>query len=212
MSASNSSIPSPKHNSYLALSVGASLAIVVTVSLLFLMSWLIHRNDVALEDKERYKIADIFMGDTDIDVQRKTQKPEKPEKPEEAPPEIELDPLIDQSVSTDAINIQPNLKSSLNNQGPGLSASDGEYLPFVKVQPSYPRRAQARGIEGYCIVSYTVTKQGATKDIAVVDCSSKLFERASMKAAQKFKYKPRVVDGQAIEVPNVKNKFNYKLQ
>jgi len=27
----------------------------------------------------------------------------------------------------------------------------------------------------------------------------------------KFKYKPRVVDGQAIEVPGVQNKFTYEI-
>ena len=31
-------------------------------------------------------------------------------------------------------------------------------------------------------------------------------------AALKFKYKPRVVDGQAIEVPGVQNKFTYELE
>ncbi|MEC7960552.1 MAG: energy transducer TonB, partial [Pseudomonadota bacterium] len=39
-----------------------------------------------------------------------------------------------------------------------------------------------------------------------------IFERASLKAALKFKYKPRVVDGQAIEVAGVQNKFTYELE
>ena len=45
------------------------------------------------------------------------------------------------------------------------------------------------------------------------DCSPRgIFERASLKAAAKFKYKPRVVDGQAIEVAGVQNKFTYELE
>jgi protein TonB len=43
-------------------------------------------------------------------------------------------------------------------------------------------------------------------------CTSSLFYRASVQAALKFKYKPRVVDGQAIEVPGVQNKFTYEIQ
>ena len=35
---------------------------------------------------------------------------------------------------------------------------------------------------------------------------------ASVKAALKFKYKPRVVDGEAIEVAGVQNKFTYTLE
>ena len=33
-----------------------------------------------------------------------------------------------------------------------------EYLPIVKVNPQYPRRAQTRGIEGYVLLEYIVTK------------------------------------------------------
>ena len=90
--------------------------------------------------------------------------------------------------------------------------SKAEYFPVLKVQPLYPKRAQLRGIEGYCIVEYTVTKTGTTKDASAADCSSLLFESESIQAALKFKYKPRVIDGEAVEVPNVKNKFNFKLQ
>ena len=43
-------------------------------------------------------------------------------------------------------------------------------------------------------------------------CTSSLFEKASVDAALKFKYKPRVIDGQAVEVPGVRNKFTYELE
>ena len=45
--------------------------------------------------------------------------------------------------------------------GLALDAGDGEYLPIVKVQPIYPRRALQRGIQGYVIVEFTVTKNGS---------------------------------------------------
>jgi protein TonB len=95
----------------------------------------------------------------------------------------------------------------------GMSSGDGEYLPIVKVAPIYPRRAQTRGISGYCIVEYTVTKTGSIRDPQAVDCQpSGIFDRASVKAATKFKYKPRVVDGEPIEVAGVQNKFTYELE
>ncbi len=43
-------------------------------------------------------------------------------------------------------------------------------------------------------------------------CTSSLFHRASIQAAMKFKYKPRVIDGQAVEVPGVQNKFTYEIE
>ena len=59
----------------------------------------------------------------------------------------------------------------------------------------------------------TVTKSGSIRDPQPVDCQpSGVFESASVKAAMKFKYKPRVVDGEAIEVAGVQNKFTYELE
>jgi protein TonB len=59
-----------------------------------------------------------------------------------------------------------------------------------------------------------VTKNGTIRNPTVVEdqCTSSLFHQASLQAALKFKYKPRVVDGQAVEVPGVRNKFTYEIQ
>ena len=77
----------------------------------------------------------------------------------------------------------------------------------------YPNRALSRGIEGFCVVQYTVTSIGTVKDPVVVEsqCSSSLFHSASVNAALKFKYKPRIMDGEAVEVPGVQNKFTYEI-
>ena len=81
--------------------------------------------------------------------------------------------------------------------GVGFGVSDGEYLPIVKVAPVYPSRALSRGLEGYVIVEFTVMSTGAVRDVSVVESTSSLFERAATTAALKFKYKPRVIDGEA---------------
>lgn len=90
-----------------------------------------------------------------------------------------------------------------------------EYLPIVKVAPRYPRRAQTREICGSCVVEYTVSSKGTVVDPKVVDgqCRPRgVFENASLKAAAQFKYKPRVVDGVAVPVIGVKNKFTFELE
>ncbi len=94
-----------------------------------------------------------------------------------------------------------------------LGVGEGDYLPIVKVAPIYPNRALTRGIEGFCVVQYTVTRQGTTKDPVVIEdmCTSTLFHSASVNASLKFKYKPRIMDGEAVEVPGVQNKFTYEI-
>ncbi|SVD91537.1 uncharacterized protein METZ01_LOCUS444391, partial [marine metagenome] len=90
--------------------------------------------------------------------------------------------------------------------------SDGEYLPIVKVAPIYPARAASRGLEGYVILEFTVTRAGTVRDVFVVESTSSIFERAATTAAYKFKYKPRVIDGEPVEVPGVRNKITFVLE
>ena len=94
-----------------------------------------------------------------------------------------------------------------------MGVGEGDYLPIVKVAPIYPARALQRGLEGFCVVQYTVTSLGTIKDPVIIEsqCSSSLFHRSSLQAALKFKYKPRVIDGEAVEVPGVQNKFTYEI-
>lgn len=191
--------------------IGAALAFVVTVGLFVIMFTLIKSANHKIDDEAATKIADFSMPDVDIDVVTDV-KVEKPDEPEEPPPELDTPVITDIQVDT-ALNINFSPKVSVKIGAGGMSASDGEYLPIVKVAPIYPNRANSRGIEGYCIVEYTVTTTGATKDATAVDCQpSGYFERASVKAAGKFKYKPRVSDGVPIEVAGVQNKFTYELQ
>jgi protein TonB len=194
--------------------IGAVAAVPIALGLFYLMQSLID-TQFEQEDVKTRKIADIVVPDKVIETNLKEVLPEKVEDPDEPPPDMEpLDFDTDLDMST--ANMAPTVAVNVSINASGLSSGDGEYLPIVKVAPIYPRRAQTRGITGYCIVTYTVTTTGAIREPYVeneTDCSPKgIFERASLKAALKFKYKPRVVDGQAIEVAGVQNKFTYELE
>ncbi len=194
---------------------GAIFSACMTFGLLVLMYTLIATEDVSLDKKKIRKLADILMQNSEITTQMAERKPDKPDEPEEPPPEMEQPELQQLDVSMEQVSVSaPAIKADINiNAGLGLGASDGEYLPIVKVAPIYPRRAQSRGIEGYCTVEYTVTKAGTVRNPVAIDCKPKgVFDRASLKAAKKFKYKPRVVDGNPIDVAGVKNKFTYQLE
>jgi protein TonB len=183
----------------------------VAFGLFLLMQSLISR-EYEQDDVENRKIADIVVPEREIDINVKETKPEKAEDPEEPPPEME--PMeVDFDTDLNVANTAPGASVQVEVSSSGMGGGDGEYLPIVKVAPIYPRRAQTRGITGYCIVEYTVTKSGSIRDPQPVDCEpSGVFERASVKAAEKFKYKPRVVDGEPIAVAGVQNKFTYELE
>ena len=195
------------------LAIGAALAVPVAGGLFFIMQYLIATAHPEIDEGKTRKLPDIFMPDRAIDTIFAEVKPDKPDDPEEPPPDLDTPDLV-MDMNLDAINMAPAAVVQVAIVGTGgMSASDGEYLPIVKVAPIYPRRAQSRGIEGYCIIEYTVTKAGSIIDPVAIDCQpSGIFERASLKASLKFKYKPRVVDGEAIAVAGVQNKFTYELE
>jgi protein TonB len=191
------------------------LAFVITAALIILMVALIEMGDDKLDKTPRIKMPDIFMPETELMVNREVQKPEKPQVDEQPPPDIPQQDFdsIDADSNIGAINAPDSMTADLDlSIGTGLSASDGEFLPIVKVAPQYPSRASSRGIEGYVILSYTVTKQGTVRDPVVIEADpAKIFNKAAINSALRYKYKPRVVDGVAQDVANVKTRITFKL-
>lgn len=187
-----------------------AMATLVTFGLVFLMQFLIQQDLKGPGEVPTYNVPDIIMPEVEIRTEYDTSMPEKPEEFEEPPPDVPDIEMEAPELENTGINIKPKFDKQIKVAGPGLG-SDGEFLPIVKVQAQYPQRAAQRGIQGHCTVQYTVTTLGTTKDHVIVDCPEKVFSRASIKAAKKFKYKPRVVEGEAVEVPNVQNRFIFQL-
>ncbi len=96
---------------------------------------------------------------------------------------------------------------------PALSVSGNSPLvAMLRVEPTYPPDAAARGLEGYVVVEFTVLADGTTADIVVVESSSRAFERAAIKAAERFRYRPKTTDGQAQTVYGVRNLFRFRME
>ncbi len=191
------------------------ISLIVVFGLFWLMQYLIVSADRKLDDDEAGQMLDFVRIEPQEIVNRRKPPPEKPPPPDEPPPEPPPPSMDDVTPEAQAMAVGAapiNVGINLSSSGFGLAPSDGEYLPIVKVQPIYPRRALSRGVEGYVIVEFTVTKQGTTRDVTVFESSSSMFNNAAIKAAQKFKYKPRVVDGQPIEVPGVQNKITFEIE
>jgi periplasmic protein TonB len=93
-----------------------------------------------------------------------------------------------------------------------LAAQSRPDLPVSKEAPEYPDKALEKGIEGDCTVTYTVTPQGRVENPQVLGQCHPLLVRPSLAAARTFRYQPRIVDGQAISVNNVKNTFHYRIE
>ncbi|MDJ0919453.1 MAG: energy transducer TonB [Woeseiaceae bacterium] len=188
--------------------------VVVTLGLLFVMHLLIEYGESAVT-KERVKHQlDFVRVKRNENLNTEDFTPEKPPPPPEVPPDIppqEVD-MIDPNAPS--INIAPpSVAANTQIGGPSaMNVAEGDYLPIVRVAPVYPARALSRGLEGYVDLSFTVTSAGTVANPVVDFSTSSLFERAAIRAVLKFKYKPRVKDGVAIDVPNVKTRITFKIE
>ena len=186
---------------------------VVTLSLLFVMHLLIASGKTALtKPRDRAKLEFVRVKRNEsLNVEDFT--PEKPPKPPETPPETPPQDMDNMDPNAPTINIAPpSVATNMDIGGPGgMNIAEGDYLPIVRVAPVYPARALSRGLEGYVDLSFTVTMAGTVRDPVILFSTSSLFERAATRAVLKFKYKPRVVDGVPVDVPNVKTRISFQI-
>jgi len=187
---------------------------VVTLSLLFVMQILIASGKEALVKPRERAVLDFVRVRRNENVNTQDITPDKPPKPPQVPPEVPPQDLDNIDPNAPTINVPPpSVSQNIDIGGPGgMNIAEGDYLPIVRVAPIYPARAQARGLEGYVDMSFTVTATGSVIDPIVIFSTSGLFERAATRAVLKFKYKPRVVDGVPVNVPGVKTRITFKME
>ena len=190
--------------------IGVVLGAVITFALLWLMRSVIANPEAATDSGLEGHVVDFVRVQEDQELEVKNLKPKPPPPPDEPPPK--LPPPISVANGDQGIDIEKvDIDIDLDLDSGGFS-NDGDYLPIVKVLPIYPRRAQARGIEGYVVLQFVVTKTGAVRDPVVIEADPpSIFNRAAINAALKFKYKPKVVNGEPIEVAGVTNIVKFQL-
>ena len=195
--------------------LGLVLAVVTTIGLLWGMQALIAGGSEVMSEPPRGNVLDFIRLKKEQQTVKKERKPQKPAKPKTPPPPMVQPQMAQANPNAQAISSSFSADIALDaglSGGLSLESGDGDYLPIVKVAPIYPRRAQSRGIEGFVIVEFTVTKTGAVRDAVVVNAEPEsIFDRAALDAVLKFKYKPRVVDGVAMAVAGVQNKISFAI-
>jgi protein TonB len=193
-----------------------AMAAGITLGLFYFMQFLIATGESFDERVNVVKIVDATMPDIELEVIEEIDKPEVIEDIQEQQldtPEKQIN--LDGGPALNIERAQVEVDTGLDLSSAQISATDGDYLPLVAIAPQYPTRAAQRGIQGWCLVSFTVDGQGNVLEdtIAVVDAEPpNIFDRSSIRAAARFKFQPRVVDGQGVNVPGVQYLFRYQLE
>ena len=192
-----------------------AMAVLITFGLFFFMQALIATGEGLDEPLNVVKIVDSTMPEIELDLIEEIDKPELIEEITEVVEEVERQVTISDGPDLNIDRSQVQMDTGLELSNASISATDGDYLPLVAIAPQYPTRAAQRGIQGWCLVSFTVDGLGnvVEETITVVDAEpADIFDRSSERAAARFKFQPRVVDGKGVAVAGVQYLFRYELE
>lgn len=193
----------------------AAVALLISFGLFTIMQSLVARGTGGLAEKRERTVFDFVR--LARDERTETKKREKPDRKIDQPdtdipmPESQSSSLDSGGITVPNVAFSPELSLA---GGPSLgSGADADIMPLVRVNPRYPPRAQSRGIEGWVYLEFTITPQGTTTDIVVLDADPKgFFERSAINAVKKYKYKPRVENGKAIARPGVQIVLSFDIE
>jgi protein TonB len=190
--------------------IAAVLAVGVTFGLFVFMHKLISSGAGNNDDLDA--ISGIHFGPVDIPddvLTRNRRVPKKPPPPKNPPPPPKMEiAKVDQVVQDMPKLDIPNLNNPLvggdgiflGNFGSIDKTEEGDIIPIVVIRPMYPRDAAMQGLEGWVKVAFIITEVGTVKEPRVIDADPpRIFNREALRAILKWKFKPRVVDGVAVE-------------
>jgi protein TonB len=195
---------------HLRVIVAAAVAVGVTFGLFLFMYQLISLGGD--ERAELDAISGIRFGPVEIPdeiVEKSRRKPQKPPPPKDPPPPPRMqiaktDPVVQQMPQLD----MPQLDVPMSG-GAGMfignfqqvdQTAEGDIIPIVRINPIYPREAAIAGTEGWVKLEFIITETGTVKSPKVIDAQPpRVFNREAIRAILKWKFKPRVVDGVAVE-------------
>lgn len=188
------------------------VAMVGTLGLFYVMQGL-----VAQDTGDIFEVPDrrpVVIFDQSPPVEPKAKEWVVDEPPFVDPPPKQ-DPPTNTRGTEDGTTLPPIVPPKPPRVDPGPTfkgLADGAAVPLVRVAPQYPTSAASRGTEGWVIIRFNVDEYGSVVEPEIIDAQPKgVFDRAAMKAIQKFKYKPKVVDGIARPFSGVQYRFTFEL-
>ena len=125
--------------------------------------------------------------------ERQRALPEKPPPPKKPPVTPNLD------IKFPDIKTPIDLKGAML-QGSNSLASNSALIPLVRISPRYPREALLAGKTGFVTIRLTVDEEGKVIDAVISESRPpRIFDRAALQAVLRWKFKPRVIDGVAVQ-------------
>lgn len=192
--------------------IGAAIAF----GLFVVMAKLIENSSRPAEEVPPLPVIDIVMDTPDENTQTRVRVPPPPPPPPSQPPKIQ--PVEPDTQEADASGVAFNMPAidtggaQIDIGGVGAMQRDGDAQPIVRIEPKYPVQAARDGKEGWVRLSFTINEVGGVEDVKVIEAEPKrVFDREARRALQKWKYRPKIVDGKPEKQFGMKVQLDFKL-
>jgi len=181
-----------------------------------LLYWMLYQTIIVSSTKklDRTSYGNIsftrILQEDEIDKKQRIKKKLPQPKPMKNPPkvsvkapskEIKIDQNLDVNIPLAKLPVNINqsdfLKGAVLNQN---FAKNSEAIAMLRIPPIYPRRAKMLKKEGYVKLKLFISPSGLVKRAEVLDAKPKnLFEKSALQSVYGWKFKPKYVDGKAVD-------------
>jgi protein TonB len=189
------------------------VSVAITFSLFWIMQALVGVTAELFEESKAFSVDFVRLKrDTQPELKKREipdrQKPEQPP----PPPELNFSQNLNPDEGIGAIAPMVSAALELADVDIGAGGSDRDVVPLVRIEPRYPMSAKQRGIEGWVELMFTITRAGTVADIRVTASQpGTIFNRSAVQAVSKWKYNPKVVDGNPVNRPGVRQRIKFQL-
>jgi len=198
-------------NNVIRLITGLPGAVVVTAGIFLILATVISsRDDVQLSEDRSVQInVTRQLQDTETQATEDFQRPVLDQPPPPPPTVTDQDFRPEMSVQVGAL---PDLSGVDVDIGTGFNP-DRDAQPLVRIPPQYPQRCMARADDRESVaVEFDVTPEGTVVNPRVLETTSSCFNRAAMRAVERWRYNPKIVDGVAEPRVGVRTVIDFELE
>ena len=182
--------------------IATPVAAFVAAALFILMRALIFVDGEPPSDAGDDVVIDIVSQKTDTDVRLREARPDQPDEIKAPPPPPRIEAAKAEAPKEGLASVLgrlPDLQvDALGKNDVSFTVADRDEQPLVRGEQRYPRRALERGLEGTCTMGFDLNPDGTTTNISVISCTNQVFGREGVRAVERYKYAPKIIDGEAV--------------
>jgi protein TonB len=189
--------------------VGVPGAMLVTGILFLFMATMI-RQEARLDEEQAAIDISITAQIEDTDISNARKEFERPTLDAPPPPP----PAVNDPTNRPALG---GVRAQIPIIDPNLSIGarfnpDRDAQPLVRIEPPYPDRCQTRADDVETVaVEFDVTPEGQVINVRVISSSNSCFNSTAIRAAERWRYQPKIVDNQPTWRRGTTTTFDFKL-